>query len=292
VTNHFLPSRYVEIIDDLAIGVEPVDAVLGSRVPPPLYMVRDSELAEDVRRQLGDDRRQVTFAFPKIRRTNTCRFRLRYRELDPEPAADMWVGVRLVQGFNELTPRHYVPRRFEIRLLRRQPLDPAIPDPNAPATRIHRPALFPGADYPVHDSATCIRGRVLRGGRPMPWARIEARRPLGPSVVVGRAHGDDRGEFLLLLNTAAASLGGAGMYVTVRVTVFGPNPALAPPPTSESAIDVQWDLPIERLPFSAASSNAVARGEELPPNYTAQTWRDVTVRVGVVSSALDPFVIT
>lgn len=288
MTNRYLPSRYIEIVQRLAVSIEPVDAYRGARVPPPLLMLRDEKIAAEVRLRLRDERGNVTSVLPRVGRSNTCRFKLLYAGVTYDHA-DPWLRVRLVQGFNEFAPRHFVPRRLEIPVL-----DPATADAAAFSRRVHRPALFPGADYPVHDSVTGLRGRVTRAGHAMPWARVEARRMHNGTVgtsIVGRAHGDDRGEFLLLVDSGATAPGGATMAVTLRLTVYGPSPAPVPPPPIEAATDPHWSMPVERLPLTSASSDAVSRGDDPPPGYTASTSRDVTLRLGVLSSELNSFVI-
>ena len=286
MTNRFLSSRYDEIIQDLAIGVEPLDAYRDARVPPPLYLVRDVPLTNEARVELREMRKHVTHRFPRVYRSNTCRFKLLYSEAAFD-AADPQLRVRLVQGFTDYAPRHFVPRRLQIPL---QSLADADLDVPPIARRMHRPMLFPGADYPMHETATGVRGRVTRGGQPMPWARIEARR-IADGQVVGRAHGDDRGEFLLLLNPEAGAGMGAQMFVTVRVFVHAPNPAPALPAALERETDPLWSLPIEVLPLTADTSNAVARGEQLPPTYTVNTSRDLVLRLGMIRSDLDPYII-
>ena len=290
MSNAFLPSRYDELIQTLAVGIEPVDACRGSRVAPPLFMVRDVAVGDDARLRLRDERRHVTQILPSVGRSNTCRFKLLYSQVERD-ATDPFVRVRLVQGFNDFAPRHFVPRRLEIPLI-----DPVVADTPVAGRvevvpRIYRPALFPGADYPVHDSVTALRGRVERNGKPMPWARIQATRAPG-NVIVGRAHGDDRGEFLLLLDSNAAAPGGGTMRVRVRVSVFGRDPALVSPSALEAATDPQWNLPVEQLPIGTAVTDSVSTGEDLPAPYTKVTSRTVTLRLGVLSSETDPFVIT
>ena len=65
------------------------------------------------------------------------------------------------------------------------------------APRVRRLALFPGAAYDLSTRTTALRGRVVEpGGAPLRWARVEAAPPGGATR--WRAHGDDRGEFLLV----------------------------------------------------------------------------------------------
>ena len=108
---------------------------------------------------------------------------------------------------------------------------------------------------------------------PARWVRVEAR---VDGQVAGRAHGDDRGEFLLLLDSSAVGLKDLSTPLTAQVTVFGP-PAQVPLP----ADDPLGDLPVETL---LADPDDVSPGEKLPPGYvsTAQSTRPVTFALGVL----------
>src|SRR5690606_39004160 len=66
--------------------------------------------------------------------------------------------------------------------------------------RVRRPVLFPGVAWPLGSGATAVRGRVHRDGLPVRWAWIEARR-VDESDVVLRTRADDRGEYLLVLDS-------------------------------------------------------------------------------------------
>jgi hypothetical protein len=89
--------------------------------------------------------------------------------------------------------------------------------------------------------------------------------------VVGRDHGDDRGEFLLILDSEAAGLGELPSPLIAQVAMFGPA---APLPLS--ANDPFGDLPLETL---AADPDDVSPGEKLPPGYasTSLSSRPVTL---------------
>ena len=285
MNNRYLASRFVEVIQDLAAGVEPVDAGRGGRVAPPLYLVRDIALTDEQRVRLRDERQQASSAFPAVRKSNTCRFKLLYSDIAFN-AAEPWVRVRLIQGVSDYSPRHFVPRRLQIPLQER-----ATAELDVLEKRVHRPALFPGADYPIHETATGVRGRVQRGGLPMRWARVEARR-IADGKVIGRAHGDDRGEFLLVLQSDAAVASGTELWLTIRMFVHGPSPVPVPASTLEAQTDSLWDLPLELLPSSAAESDPISSGEQLPTSYTSSVSRDLRLRLGMISSDTDPYLIT
>ena len=105
--------------------------------------------------------------------------------------------------------------------------------------------------------------------------------------VVGRAHGDDRGEFLLLLESGAAPLADSLTNpLQIEVTVFA-----SMNPTEPDANDIYWGLPIEDV-GAAASAEAVAAGETLPSAYqsTPASQRIVPFQLGRVLSSTDGIV--
>jgi hypothetical protein len=252
--NAFLPARFLERVDRLMIGIEPVDALRGGRIALPIEVALDGvprpphaawihvspEQAWERTLGLPD----ALGALARIPRHPSCRHALVFR---PRLAAP--IAIRLFDR-----ARRFVPRRL------RYPLPASI---ETAAPRIRRPALFPGAAYLAGESATGLRGRVTwdqasAGEVPVRWARVEA------SIngqVVGRAHGDDRGEFLLLLDGNAGGLGDLPVPLTALVTVFAPA---APPPLA--ADDPLGDLPLEIL---AADPDDVSPGELLPPGYAS-----------------------
>src|SRR6185436_7653150 len=111
-----------------------------------------------------------------------------------------------------------VPRRWAPRRIRYPILPEKAADLNPAAFRLRRPELFPGAAYELPESVTGIRGRVRRAGAPMRWARVEASDPVS-GIVVGRAHGDDRGEFLLALSPQASPVGDLVDPLPLDITV-------------------------------------------------------------------------
>jgi hypothetical protein len=250
--NRFVPSRFAETVRELAIGIEPIDAALRLRVPRPLEVEFDSAPFRLPRPPIDHHRSglHVLLYQPRLRAPVGLRFQ--------DPA------------------RRYVPRRL------RFPLNPEAVALTSPAAhRVRRPALFPGAAYDVAD-ATGLRGRVLRGGAPMRWARVEARLA-GGGDLVGRAHGDDRGEFLLLVGSEAAPPGDMPATIALEVTVFGPG--LPPVPTSADVarLDPLWDLPIEAAAAPGAA-DPVSDGVTRPASYTASVTRAVTLAPGRIGS--------
>jgi hypothetical protein len=108
----------------------------------------------------------------------------------------------------------------------------------------------------------------------MRWARVEARRNDDPTRVVATAHGDERGEFLLVLGPQAVSGAELVLPVVLSVTVFGPDPAPDPAADPASRADPLWDLPLEEVPLAGA--DPVLAGTRVPPGYRAGNTRDVS----------------
>lgn len=235
--NEFLPEGYVETVKRLALGLEPLDAVHMMRVAPPLTV--------------GYDAAARGLPRPPVERHASCLHVLIFGAGVATP-----VELRLFED-----SRRFVPRKLQY------PIHPqALAETRPPAERIRRPRMFPGANYDLDSGATGLRGRVLRGGAPMRWARVEATVPGAPAPLA-RAHGDDRGEFLLVL-PSDNSLSSLDPVWPVTVTVFGPAAIPVPPTPDLPALDPLWDLPMEAAPAPGVP-DPVSAGEDLPAGYTA-----------------------
>lgn len=263
--NDFLPSRYVEIIHRLALGIEPIDAQRGRRVSYPL--------------QMGHDATTLRLPRPPIERHGSNLFSLRY-----QPGVTSPLDLRI---FDLEAPRYdprndrrrIVPRRLRIPILTRTAVETAEALNSLEfRRRIRRPVLFPGAAYDFSITATALRGRVLRNGRPMRWARVVARLA-GQILVVGRAHGDDRGEFFLIVNANAVTGSSLPNPLNIDVSVSGPAVVPVPDPANQEEIDPLWDLPLETL-AAPGSNDPVAAGETLPGGYGTTVTQPVTFTLG------------
>lgn len=243
--NRFVAERFQEHIDRLALGVEPLDALRNGRVAHRIDVSVDGvplPLPRHLRRQRG--LREGTDVLVHVARHDSCLHALLHRDGLKSP---------LKLRFNDKT-RRYVPRRISY----------AIPAAiTTPSPRVRRPAFFGGAAYDVSETATGLRGRVTwtsASETPARWVRVEA--TLNGNLV-GYAHGDDRGEFLLLLRPTAGGLGGLPSPLRVLVTVFGP-PAVPVPPTPRLAEeDPLWDLPLEVVDLVGPDN--VSPGQNRPP---------------------------
>jgi hypothetical protein len=268
--NSFLPTQYVEHVERMALGLEPIDALRGERVATSLAIAIDGAPDVDAESAWPDG---VLFPDPighlrRIARHNSCRYVLLYR-----PGMKTTINLRFFDRY-----RRFAPRRISYTL---------PPDINTPSPRVRRPALFPGAGYDVSQSVTGMRGRVTWNQSmvdevPARWVRVQA------SIngqIVGRAHGDDRGEFLLLLDSRAGGQGDLPEPLDVVVTVFGP-----PAPQQIPAGDPLGDLPLEVV---LADPDDVSPGVKLPTNppyqSTAQSSRTVTFQLGTILTGQQKF---
>jgi hypothetical protein len=287
--NQFLPSRYVETIERLALGIEPMDALHARPLSYELQVEHEASLA-GLRR-------------PPVERHTSNRYALRYQPGVTTPLDLRFFDLSERVYSPEHDRRRIVPRRLRIPILsladvETQELTEAqAANKNAKdfKRRVRRPVFFPGAAYDFTATATGLRGRVIRDGQPMRWARVVATLA-STSVVVGRAHGDDRGEFLLLINSAVTTGGATPKPLRIDVSVVGPATAPAPPVPDTEKLDPLWDLPLEIL-AAPGINDAVATGEQLPDqppaqNYTATITRTVEFTLGKCLSGLEDFVIT
>ncbi len=259
--NEFLPSRFDEHRDRLALGIEPVDAARRTRLPHALDVSFDSTPIP---------------AGIEIQRHNSLVYVLLYDKRLKSPVRLRFADPR----------RRIVPRRISY----------AIPADIETATpRIRRPRFFPGAAYDVSQTATGMRGRAVwsaseAAARPVPWVRVVAR---VNGDIVGLARGDDRGEFLLVLMPEAAGHAAeftAAMEIKVQVTVFGPPTAPPPPVTpfgGDRTADALRDLPIEQL--------GLVNADDLSPDQRPwgaserSTAREVTFTLGTLHAEQPPF---
>lgn len=263
--NLFLTDDWLERVDRLALGLEPVDAGRGTRIAHPIQVL------------FNDEARGLTR--PKVDRHDSCLHALLY-----QPGVTGRIPLRFIEA-----NRRFVPRLISY---------PILPIPQAEAlshrNRARRPVLFPGAAYDVTSGTTGIRGRVLRGGQPVRWARVVATMPI-TGFVAGRAHGDDRGEFLLLISPAAGPVGDLEEPLTVRVDVFGPAVPPVPNPVDLPSLDPLWDLPEEAaaaLDPNDPALDPVSAAEVLPGGYTSTAGRDVDLSLGRIRSETTAFTIS
>jgi hypothetical protein len=257
--NVFLPSRYDELVTRLALGIEPAEPLHGGRLPFRVEVARDGvPLPPAVpQRDPAASPWAEQDVLPRVERRRASRWAVR-----------LGAGVKDPLDLRLWDPSmRRVPRRLRVRLAP----PPPLPDPSG---RVIRPALWPGPAYDLPAGAMGCRGIVRRGGQPMRWTRVEARRLDDATRVVATAHGDERGEFLLILGPRAVSGAELTLPVVLSVTVFGPDTAPDPSTDPSSKVDPLWDLPLEEVPLAGADE--VLAGTALPPGYRAGATRNVS----------------
>lgn len=266
--NELLASRYSEIVHRLAAGIEPRDALSRARIggaglavtlesPPGLRAARPLEHSGG-------------------------RWSIRY-----VPGLPAHVDVRIGDP-----ARRFVPRRMRLPIVSLADVKAgeAGGAPVAAAQRTWRPLLFPGAAYPLVASATGLRGRVMRNGKPARWARVHAQLVPGGEVL-WRAHGDDRGEFLLTVGPDPRGLPELPKVMQVTITAFARK--AAPNEPAAGAPDPLWDMQVETAapPTAPAVDDPVSLGDTLPQDYDLMATRAVDLIPGQIRSDVATFVL-
>ena len=294
-----------DVLHRLALGIEARDALSGQLLS---RSVRVGQEVKNLARGPNGALAGRTSAWPcaDFESNGTGRFKLRYQiggppriKVNPNGAAPSII-VRL-----DDIARRFVPRRFTLPLWTKLEVEAADPadathpptGPYVPLTsRLLRAFLLPGAAYALPRGATAIRGRVERNGAAVRWPRVFAAGP--GNVRVGAAHGDDRGEFLLLIKNTGTMPPPAPSTFDIDLTVVAPDPAnpfAAPDPADRCA-----DLVIESVPRSSNPAtpseldNDVLRGVATPSGYLASTAPrpHVTVTVGELTALPQPVLFT
>ena len=232
----------------LALGIECVDALTRRPVGVPVRIARE-----------GIPERFVPDPDPRNSSLDFVAHGYGRAVLTHGPRLPSTVLVRIADP-----SRRYLPRRFAVPLRTLAELDgAAIP----PGSRRLRPWLLPGIGYGL-DGATALTGRVVRGGVPVPAVRVTAF-GVGDRLA-GWAHGDDRGEFVLVVQTTGEEpiTPSVSFPVTLRVAVPG-DPATALPAPVE---------PVSRAELPGDDSDLM-RGLRVPDGYLtssqpvrAQAW--------------------
>jgi len=259
MTNTFLDSRYVERIQRLALGIEAIDAMRGGRIADAIRITFDA-VPQGLPR-------------PSILRYDSAAFALLYG-----PQVGDSIAIRLFDAKQPLWSQTRDRRRFVPRRLRIPLLAIAVADDQPVSQRVRRPALFPGAAYDTPDCVSGMRGRVTDGDAPVRWARVQAVDPVS-GATVGRAHCDDRGEFLLLIDSTASSLAELSDPLQLQVTVHVPTlPVVS---DAIKLLDPLWDLPIEDVP-DPGLADTVSAGDLPWAEWTPGTTADIDFSLGIL----------
>jgi len=282
-----LPTRYDELITRLAFGVEPIDAQHGGRVTGPLRITFD-ECPRPLHKWrpfppgvLLDD------VLPRMERHMSGRYARRYERGTP-------TQIRLRIG--DLR-RRYVPRRFVVSIptetaVAAAEANPAVPDIGV-VVRVAQLHLHPGANADITGGVTAIRGQLHRvDGSPVPWARVQANRT-GTGEQFGFTHGDERGEFLLVLTAPPDTVGMPADPVSVELVVgVAPTPPVPPADPLVPSVDPIWQLFEEPLTLPVPApvppgTGTVADGRTFPATFATTTFAGpYLVPVGQIRSAV------
>jgi hypothetical protein len=265
--NVYTPDRYDERVVHLALGIEPRDATSDRRIDGPLD-VRLEEYPAPVHLwrawQTGET---LTGFLPRLQRHRSGRFARCYHEgipatVDVRLAEPGRIGATQVAGLG----RRFVPRRGRFTVASDATVLAAEADPATPPValwlRVFPLTLFPGPGAHLPARATVLRGRVTMtvdaatgATAPVRWCRVRARNAAGADV--GWAHGDDRGEFVLVAGQTETDLVVPVDPLPVTLTIGATVPPPLPDPADPllATIDPLWDLPIESITASADPAN-------------------------------------
>lgn len=301
--NTLLASRYVEVFRRLLLGMHIMDAPRDQPVAhnvemrvEPTPMV--APLSDDQERWLRgriDSGMPLSDGWSIVSRHASGRYAVSYPAGQPRTHLDIRVLDR---------SERVVPRRFRVPLAPLGTPESLVTLDALPVGQRSRVlSFYPGAAYDMSERITGLRGRVVvsDGGTPprrvpVRWARIEARLSAAGAVVAW-AHGDHKGEFLLVLPPEAIASPSVQLprILTLQLTAHGRRlPAVLPPALIQRA-DPFWDAPLEVLgpPGIVPASDLVARGRAIPPDYTGSVTQPVTfVYSEIVSAAVPAFDIT
>lgn len=262
----------------LAQGIEVLDAVRGGRVARPIRVDLAGRWApRGITPRSPYARPSGWYDTPGASRHASGLHALLYHPvLVALKPADRHVDVHIHDH-----ARWFVPRRIRIPLVDPAGIEADDLSLHPVEQRLRRLSVFPGAGYECSERMTGLRGQLLRGGHAVPWARIEAVYPDHGDMLAGHAHGDDRGEFLLLLGGHPAPYAGPQGTIAVQLRIYGPPAPVAP------TTDVQSLLPVEILPAPGAA-DPISAGITPPAGYQAAPLIPIALRLGRISSAVLP----
>jgi len=272
--NVFLASRYIERVRQGAAALQLWDGAHGGRVRDRLDVLVERE----------DPLSPAWLGAELPHRSVHLHGVLYERQLPgrPKKAIDVRVYDRRWR---------FTPRRLRLPI-------PATPEPAVGATprlRIRRTALYPGPAYDVTSCSTGVRGRVTFAatGRAVRWPRVLVPNPSPPPPGGARrpplavAHGDQQGEFLLLLppHVVIAPTAPAG------ATTLDINISWQTLPAAAATRDPLEGLPVEVIAPATGTADPlvgspaevpdwIAMGWDLPPEYTHSVTRTVAFTAG------------
>jgi hypothetical protein len=261
-----VPAGFLPMRQHGAVALQLWDAARGARLRDRIEVVVEREYP-----------RRPEWAAEQALRRNRHLYGLSYGR-GAKTAIDFWLYD---------SAWRYVPRRLHVPV-------PAAPEPDTgaqPRLRIRRAALYPGPAYDVMSGTTGLRGRlehVVSGAAVgVRWPRVVAADPAGTLTPLAVAHGDDKGEFLLVLPPSRL-LAPTAPRGEVRVGIEIAWQALPP---YAAGSDPLADLPLETVGAAvgvaepdmvplAERPDPMAMGWQLPSSYGTTIHRTVTFTAG------------
>jgi hypothetical protein len=265
----------VDAVHRLALAITPLDSLTEEPVRVPVRVGREVPRRPARRPRVGGvlDPLAARLDVP-LQARGLSAYVLRHR-LDITPPDGPPVTEAVIRLDDPA--RHFAPRRLRVPVWSRQrveePDSDSQVDPISAAQRTVAPRLFPGSGYQPVRGATGVRGRLRDGnGDPVPWPRVAA---FGnQDELLGTAHGDERGEFLLMLRSTGLVPPPPPSTLPIRLAFWAPGPdADQRPDQVLDELDPLRDLLVEdavrRDPGAppGAVNEQVLLGDLIPDGY-------------------------
>jgi hypothetical protein len=281
------PLGRTPVAHRLALAVAPVDAVTRRAAPSGVAVGREtprSLASAALRHRPSQDPQRVAVPVPPGGGAHVVVHDATLPVRPPPgapPGSPPEVTVRVTDPAGRFCPRRLTVPIWTLGQVRATDDDPPTGTAIPALSRTIRPWLLPGAAYGAPGGATGARLRILHGGVPARWARVELFDGGGARLAWG--HGDEHGQVLVLLDSLGATMPANPVPVAVRVHI--PPPPPAPHPPADPDTDPLWDLvpePLPRQPVPAGGFDDDATiGVALPPGYlTASADAVVTLTPG------------
>ena len=288
----------IPVAHRLALAVAPVDAVTRRAAPPQVQVGR--ETPRSLRRAARPhrpslDAQRVAVPVPAAAGAHIV---VHDRSVPVAPPAGTPPGtppeltIRITDPGGRFVPRRVTVPIWTLDDVRDVDDDPPTGSAIPALSRTIRPWLLPGAAYLPPGGATGARLRVVRGGVPVRWPRLEVFDASGARL--GWAHGDEHGQVLVVLDSLGSGMPSDSVPVALRVHV-PPAPPPNPVPPADPDTDPLWDLipePLPRQPVPAGPfTDDTTIGVAVPAGYSTASADEVRILVpGRVSTLADiPF---
>ena len=288
------PLGRTPVAHRLALAVAPVDAVTRRPAPPQVSVGRETprslQRATRRHRPSADPQRVAV----SVAAAAGAHIVVHNRSVPAAPPAGAPPGtppeltIRITDPGGRFVPRRVIVPIWTLDEVRSADDDPATGGAVPAASRTIRPWLLPGAAYLPPGGATGARLRVVRGGSPVRWPRVEVFDAGGARV--GWAHGDEHGQVLFLLDSLGSGLPSGPVPVALRVHI-PPAPPPNPLPPADPDTDPLWDLvpeplPRQPVPVGAFTDDATI-GVAVPAGYITASadvvWTLVPGRVNTLA---------